>query len=107
MPQKRRYTIHVAAVMDILNRQKNLSWSAQDVADQCDLAYGTAYAILQRLFRTGLVARIETGDEGEGIGHTRVWYETSPAGKRLHRSLKQHVPDPVGALKAFIIEEDE
>lgn len=102
----RRHTLHVVAVLAVL-AEGDSTWAASDLADRCELSYGSAYAVLQRLFRTGLVARIETGGEGEAIGHTRVWWDLSDAGKRLHRELKRHAADAVGLLKAALIEEDD
>lgn len=102
----RRYTLHTIAVVEVLD-QGDSTWSAADVADRCELAVGTVYTILQRLFNLGLVARIETGYDGEAIGQTRVWYELSESGKRLHADIRKHVVDPVGMLKTLIIVEDD
>lgn len=102
----RRYSMHTVAVVEVLD-QGDTAWSTADVANRCELPVGTVYYILQRLFERGLVARIETGHEGEAIGQVRVWYELTKAGKRLHADFRKHVADPVGMLKTLIIVEDD
>lgn len=102
---KRRHTLFGAAVLSVLVRTNDEVWSAVGVAEECGVAYGSAYAVLQRLHEDGLVSRIFFADGG-AVGHTRVWYEPTPRGKRVAEQLLRSMPDPVTALRAWQIDDD-
>jgi DNA-binding IclR family transcriptional regulator len=97
MPKRpRRFTVHSAAVLSVLSRHGNESWTIGEVADECGLAYASVYTILNRLFDDGLVARVEL--DGVPVGHPRLHFELSKLGKRNVQRIHKFMPDPVAAL---------
>lgn len=77
-------------------------WSVAEVTDASGLNPGSVRHILQRLFADGLAARIRIDDSG--IGNTRIWYELTEAGERRAKTILKYLPDPIGALHAWLVE---
>lgn len=106
MPRKRRYTHCTLAVMATLASQPDAVWSTQQIADEIGLGYGTVRYILNRLFEQGLVYRSTLSGDVGVVGHTQWWFELSERGEREQKMQAAYFPDPVGALKAFTIDEE-
>jgi predicted transcriptional regulator len=107
MARKRRYTHCTLAVMTVLASQKDSVWSTQLIADECGLGYSTVYVIINQLFAQGLVYRETLSGDAGSIGYTKWWYELSERGEREQRMQAAYFPDPVGALKAFTIDDEQ
>jgi predicted transcriptional regulator len=106
MPRKRRYTHCTLAVMATLASQKDAVWSTQQIADHTGLCYSTVYVIINQLFAQGLVYRQTMGGDDGAFGHTRWWYDLSDRGEREQEMQEAYFPDPIGALKAFSIDDE-
>jgi predicted transcriptional regulator len=107
VPRKRRYTHCTLAVMATLASQSNAVWSTQQIADHTGLAYSTVYVIINKLFAQGLVYRSALDGETGPVGYTRWWYDLSERGEREQKMQAAYFPDPVGALKAFTIDDED
>lgn len=107
MARKRRYTLPTLAVMALLTSQHDAVWSTQMLADDTGLGYSTVRYILQRLFEQGLVYRETLSGDTDSIGWTKWWFELSERGRREQKMQASYFPDPIGALKAFTIEDPQ
>lgn len=107
MPNRvRRHTIHTLAILTVLTGEHKRPFTVAEVGERCHLTYGSAYSVLQRLFESGMVARIE--DHGEAVGHTRLSYQIQPRGsaiiQRIHRV---GFSDPAKLMQACTAEDAE
>lgn len=107
MPRQRRYTHCTQVVMATLASQPDAVWATQQIADETGLCYATVHYVLNRLFELGLVYRSTMSGDVDVIGHTKWWFELSERGEREQAMQASYFPDPVGAWKAFIIEDPQ
>lgn len=104
--RKRRYTLLAMAVLDAVASQHDAIWPVQAIADECHIEYGSAYPVVLRLYKEGLLARETHSGVVEGFGfNTHWWYSLSERGAREHKIIREYNSDPIGALKALLIEE--
>jgi DNA-binding PadR family transcriptional regulator len=102
----RRHTIHTLAILSVLTGERKRPFTVAEVAERCNVNYGSAYQVLQRLFDSSLVARIE--DHGEAVGHTRLSYQIEPRGSAvIQRILRVGFSNPAEVMKAWTAEDVE
>ncbi len=102
--RKRRYTLTRLSTLLILAGQPKARFCARELAERCTITYGSALGLMNGLYESGLVAKLDQGLDGSMPGQTRVYFQIAPEGKALARRVTKLIPDPVAMLRDTVYE---